>query len=55
MCGEILHSSHEVPASFKTELLRLFSLAAVHGKCSLYDTVKSKLTPRQTTSHNTEQ
>jgi len=39
---------HEVPASFAVKLFLLFSFAALRDRCSLYERVRSKVTPRYT-------
>jgi len=39
---------HDELASFERRLFRLLSLAAVFDRCSLYDNVQSRVTPRYT-------
>ena len=39
---------HEIPASFAIRLFRLCSFAALRVRCSLYERVRSKVTPRYT-------
>ena len=44
----LVMAAHEVPASFVIRLLLLFSFAAQRDRCSLYEKVQSKVTPRYT-------
>jgi len=37
---------HEIPASFVIRLFLLFSFAALRDRCSLYESVWSKVTPK---------
>jgi len=39
---------HQVPASFAITLYLVFSFAALHDTCSVYERVRSKVTPRYT-------